>query len=330
MKIAILLIVGSLVVSAVSGFFVENLRPVEYLKDPPVVLDIPQGIGFNEITERIKTAGLIRSKKIFKTYAVLSGKANRIQGGGYSFSAPVSALELLKILTEGPREISMTIFPGMTLKEIDARLSELSIVVKGKLLDFNFDNLTTEYPFLKGVDSLEGYLLPDTYYFYENTRPETLVRKILDNFKERALPFFRTNDNVANVLKIASFLEKEIPDNDERRIAAGIIEKRLKNGIFLQIDATVIYAKCSGRFLDCPELFKDDFKIKSPYNTYLHVGLPPTPIGNPSVEAIKSVIEKKNSPYWYYLSDPKTKKTIFSKDFDEHNRNRVKYLLNNR
>ena len=107
---------------------------------------------------------------------------------------------------------------------------------------------------------------------------------------------------------IASMLEKEIPDDGEREIAAGILEKRLKNKMPLQIDATIIYLKCGGRFLNCAPLQKSDYKIDSPYNTYIYQGLPPAPISNPSLRAILAAIRGKDSSYWYYLSDPKTKR----------------------
>ncbi|PIV31820.1 endolytic transglycosylase MltG, partial [Candidatus Wolfebacteria bacterium CG02_land_8_20_14_3_00_37_12] len=138
------------------------------------------------------------------------------------------------------------------------------------------------------------------------------------------------NSGVLRLITIASYLEKEVPGNDDRRIVAGIIEKRLKIGMPIQIDATVLYNKCSGRFSECPLLVKSDFKKDSPYNTYTRLGLTPTPISNPSLDAIKAVIEKKDSGYWFYLSDPKTKKTIFSENLEKHNINRAKYLLNNK
>ena len=162
-----------------------------------------------------------------------------------------------------------------------------------------------------------------------------MVEKILNNFKIKVLPLIQEtsraidkNDKMPRILILASYLEKEVIDDNDREIVAGIFEKRLKAGMPLQIDATVIYAKCFGKFLNCPALQKSDYAIDSPYNTYRYSGLTPTSVANPSVESIKAVLNKKSSPYWYYLSDPKTKKTIFSEDFNEHNRNRAKYLLN--
>ncbi|MEE8131657.1 MAG: endolytic transglycosylase MltG [Candidatus Paceibacterota bacterium] len=298
-----------------------------------VILDIPQKLSFAEITEKLSQSGLIRSKKVFKIYSLITGRAHRFKPGKYFFppagEAGLSTPELTKILVAGPAEIPIIIYPGMTLKEIDERLTNSGIIQKNELINFNrdkFDNLKTRYSFLEGAKSLEGFLLPDTYYFFPVTEPDLTIQKILGNFKLKALPFFDNNANILKTLILASLLEKEIPDNNERQVAAGILEKRLSVGMALQVDATIVYIKCEGRFSNCPTLLKEDYKIDSPYNTYLEPGLPPTPISNPSLEAIKSAIEPIKTDYWYYLSDPETKRTIFSKTLEEHNKNKVKYL----
>ena len=100
-------------------------------------LDIPNGISFNEITERVYLSGLVKSKLSFKIFSLLSGRAHRFQAGSYSFDNPPSVNELTKILISGPKEISVTIFPGMTLKEIDDLLSELKIIGPNELVNYN-------------------------------------------------------------------------------------------------------------------------------------------------------------------------------------------------
>jgi len=185
---------------------------------------------------------------------------------------------------------------------------------------------------------LEGFLLPDTYIFFLGSDPDLVVKKFLDNFELKALPritqlvelrglpFFENSSNILKIINLASLLEKEIPDTKEQQIAAGILMKRLAVGMPLQVDAALVYGKCFGKFLDCPPLREEDYKIKSPYNTYLYGGLPKTPICNPGLKAIKAALNPQKSDYWYYLSDPKTKKTVFSKTLDEHNKNRAEYL----
>jgi len=330
-----------LLITLLIGIFINGLRPISapQLIQIPTSVDIQKGAGFNEITNLLISKGLIRSGLTFKLYAIFSGKAGYLKSGRYAFNSPISIPSLIKILGEGPAEISAVIFPGMTLKEIDERLASLGVIDRWDLINYNlakgFNNLEADYFFVKKAISLEGYLLPDTYRFYPNSDAETTVKKILNNFKEKVLPLVQEtgraidkNDKMPKILILASYLEKEVIDASEREIVAGIFEKRLKVGMPLQIDATIIYAKCLGEFLNCPALKKSDYAIDSPYNTYRYFGLTPTPIANPSLESIKAVLNKKSSSYWYYLSDPKTKKTIFSEDFNEHNRNSAKYLLN--
>lgn len=295
------------------------------------VVEIKKGMGFNEVTEELKKKNFIQSEIIFKIYSLISGQARQFKVGRYILPANISIPRLVGVLTDGPSEVSITIVPGMTVREIDERLSALAIIEPNSLINFNIHSLRGDYFWIERTSSLEGFLLPDTYNFLPGSESDLVVRKILDNFEAKALPLFEKNVNLLETIQLASLLEKEIPDYEEARLAAGILIKRLIVGIPLQVDAALIYSKCSGKFFDCPALQKADYKTDSPYNTYLYAGLPPTPISNPGLKAIKAALSPKNSDYWYYLSDPQTKKTIFSKTLDEHNKNRTKYLfkLNN-
>ncbi len=301
-----------------------NLNEPSRIKE----LEISSGMGFDEIADKLKTKDFIYSKQIFKIYSLLSGNSRQFKPGTFLLNSTLSIPELVKILTNGPTEVSAIIVPGMTLKEIDEKLSSLSIIKAGSLKNFDFASIKTNYPWLAKAQSLEGFLLPDTYYFFLDSDTSLVVQKFLNNFQSKALPFFKNNGNLLEDLTLASLLEKEVPDYSEQKIAAGILVKRLKVGMPLQVDASLIYIKCFGRFLNCPQLSNADYKIDSPYNTYLYNNLPPGPICNPNLETIKSALNPQQSEYWYYLSDPKTQKTIFSKTLDEHRQNRAKYLLN--
>lgn len=290
---------------------------------------IAPGTGFNEIADRLKSGGLIRSETVFKIYNLLTGQARRLKAGTYILSNNFSIIELSNALTAGPSDVSVLISPGMTLKEADEKLSFLNVIEPGELINFNVDSLKNNYPWLEEAKSFEGFILPDSYDFFLGSDADSVARKFLDSFALRVLPFFKRSDSILKTLILASLLEKEIPDYGERQIVAGILIKRLEAGMPLQVDASVIYAKCAGKFLNCPPLQEQDYKIDSPYNTYLYNALPEGPICNPDLDAIKAVLFYKKSDYWYYLSDPKTKKTIFAKTLDEQNQNRAKYLLNN-
>lgn len=337
-------IIGAIFFNIIAiNVFLAKLQPIAGLKEIPTIINLSKGTSFNEIADKLYSAGLIESKTAFKIYSLVKGNAHRLQGGKYKFDSAVSIPELVGILTAGPKDVSVVIFPGMTLKEIDDKLSEENIINKGNLINYGkFETLKNRHDFLSGAISLEGFLLPDTYNFKQDSDIESVIEKILNNFENKVMPIIAVDDfnfsslvapldkktnDLLRLIIIASYLEKEIPDNEERRVVAGIIEKRLKIRMPLQIDATILYNKCFGRFFGCSLLVKDDFKKDSPYNTYIRLGLTPTPISNPGLEAIKSAIEKKDSNYLYYISDPKTKKTIFSENLEKHNTNRAKYLL---
>ena len=334
-KFAIVILAFLLMVGFFSAVFSKNFNLPGAGGGKMIDINIPYGMSFNEITDNLYSAGLIKSKVIFKIYALLLGKADRIKSGFYQINSSAPPAKLLNILENGPLEVAATIFPGMTLKEIDDRFSDLKIIKKGDLIKYNgefknsseTDGLKKKFPYLKDEKSLEGYFLPDTYHFYQGSSIDFIAEKVISNFNDKVLPFLMGYDNFKDSLKIASLLEKEISDKDEQRIVAGILEKRLKAGMPLQIDATIVYIKCEGRFLNCGQLKKSDYKIDSPFNTYIYAGLIPAPISNPSLSTIKAAINGEDSPYWYYLSDIKTGKTIFSKTFDEHNVNRSVYFL---
>jgi len=290
-------------------------------------LEIKRGMSFNEIADNLKAENFIRSKIIFKIYSLITGEVRQFKPGRYILATNISIPELVKVLTKGPEEISVMITPGMTLKEIDDKLSLLNIIKPNDLVNLDINLFKNDYPWLAEAKTLEGFLLPDTYRFFPGSDINLVIHKFLDNFEIKALPFFEGSDNILDKLILASLLEKEIPDYEEKKIVAGILLKRLKTGTPLQVDASLVYAKCSGRFLGCLPLTELDYKIDSSYNTYLYPGLTKSPIANPGLESIKSVLNPQKTDYWYYLSDPKTQKTIFSKTLDEHNNNRAIYLL---
>jgi UPF0755 protein len=217
--------------------------------------------------------------------------------------------------------VTVTIPEGSNIYDIDRILSNAMVIRKGDLI-----NSTSSR-------NMEGKLFPDTYQFHMNASIAVVIQKMSDDFDLKALPLLNSDPvNESRDLIIASMLEKEVPAPLDRQIVAGIILKRLSQGIALDIDATVCYAKFRSHPTStqgCYPLTPLDFKIDSPYNTYLYKGLPLAPIGNPGTSAITAAIHPQVSPYLYYLSDPKTGKTIFAKTLDEQTQNKVKYLEGN-
>jgi len=218
---------------------------------------------------------------------------------------------------------TITIPEGYTVAQIDEVLTAAGVLNGGRLA--NLKPTDFDYPFLANAtgESLEGFLFPDTYEFFLNSPSRVVAQKMLDNFSSKAALLLEPETAYQTVI-IASMIEKEVPDKrNDRRLVAGIIESRLDLGMPLNVDAAVCYAESP---FGCAGVEDIDFEIDSRYNTYKYRGLPPGPISNPGLSAIKAALNPEDSDYLYYLSRPDTKETIFSKTLDEHTKNIVKYL----
>ncbi len=319
--------VGCLVLAG--AVFVRSLA-APARDDKPQIFTVLAGEGLRDLSDRLEVSGLIQSGASFRFYAVLVGSAHVLKPGAYEVAASESVPDIVEQFAKGPQDITVTITEGATLKDIDRTFAANGILQEGAVLQLSPAEFRDRYPFLKNAKSLEGFLFPDTYKFAPGSSAEVVAMKMLDVFAAKAYPeLVASGKDWYSRLIIASLIEKEVPDEaEDRAIVSGIIARRLNIGMGLQIDATVLYATCAGALLTCDNLrlTRDDYSIASPYNTYAHAGLPPTPIANPGVDAIRAALHPQKTDYLFYLTDPKTKRTIFSKDFEEHNYSRAKYL----
>lgn len=290
-----------------------------------ITVEILPGAGLKEISQNLYQKDVIRSPFLFKVYNFFRGTRKELKPGFYELDKNMPFGKLVDALVGGPEEISVVIAPGMTLKEIDSALGRKKIISEDALTDFGVSRLKNNYPFLAQANSLEGFLLPDTYQFVQHSGAQTVAEKILDNFQNKVyIPYLQeknrldNNDGFFSKIIIASLLEKEVISEEEQKMAADIINRRLAVNMPLQIDASALYAECQGKFLGCSLLDRPDLSINSPFNTYKYRGLPPAPVANPGVQAIFAALHPIKNNYWYYLSDRETKKTIFSKTLREH------------
>lgn len=293
------------------AYFIYGLSPVAS-GDSMVFVEVKKGDGFRDIAKFLEAKGLIRSATAFKLYSMISGSAHRLKPGNYSLSPSWNAAAIVNTLVEGPAEdISITIVEGETVLDINKKLHNAGVLGDGISIS----------------KKMEGYLFPDTYRFFPNSSLDEVIKKFEHNFKVKTAELFqnKNEDFKKKIITIASLIEKEVPFHDDRFLVSGILWNRLKVDMPLQVDASVCYAK-HRTSAGCYPLKRSDFQIDSLYNTYKYYGLPPGPIGNPGLSAIEAAMNPKNSDFWYYLSDPETKKTIFAKDLEEHNENRAKYL----
>jgi len=278
------------------------------------LVKIEDGLTLSQIGERLEENGVIGSNTIFVLLARMMGKESNIKFGDYFFEKPISIFSLIRRLVSadfGIDPIKVTIFEGTASKDIAKKFKNFK----------NFD----EKEFVELTRDMEGYLFPDTYFFLPGVSARQVARTMRINFdgkiKTLSDKIEQSDRDFSEILTMASLIEKEIAHREGRRIVSGILWKRIKVGMPLQVDAVFHYIKGENN----GRVTFSDLKIDSPYNTYLNKGLPPGPISNPGLDSIEAALEPKDSPYWFYLTG-KDGITRFSKDFEEHKMNRVKYL----
>ncbi|MDE2019230.1 MAG: endolytic transglycosylase MltG [Patescibacteria group bacterium] len=314
-KLAILAAVAAITVACIFYF---ALRPADAGNPAPVVFEIRHGESFTDIVHGLAAANLIRSSLAFEVASVASGEAFHLKAGLYRLDPAMSSFAILsQLASSGGQPITVTIPEGKNIYEIDAALANALVIKPGELVAYDKNG---EWRMEDGEwGTLEGHLFPDTYQFAPGSGIQDVVQKFLDNFRAKAAPVLGdTTSTAEQTLILASILEKEVQTPADQAIVAGILEKRLAAGMYLDVDATVKYGNLvSG---------SERPATSSPYDTYHHKGLPPTPIGNPGLQVIQAALHPQNSPYWYYLSDPKTGKTIYARTLAEQNKNIALYL----
>jgi UPF0755 protein len=267
------------------------------------IFSVKRGEGLFEIGENLEKEGVIKNKIFFDFYVILIRKEKNLQAGKYFLSSSMNVPQIAqKIISGDIAKMKVTIPEGFTVKEIEEKLG---IKLPG--------------------ENLEGYLFPDTYYFPIDVSGEEVVKIMRENFEKKISPYKeeieKSGRSLQEIITMASLLEKEVKTKEEKEIVSGILWKRLKAGIPLQVDATITYI--TGK--KTTKIPLEDLQIDSPYNTYKYKGLPPGPICNPGLESILAALYPKESDYWYYLSTPEGK-TLFFKTLEEHNLAKAKYL----
>lgn len=285
----------------------------------PVEISIPSGTAISEIGRILEKNNVIKSRFLFVLYSKLKGGFPK--SGYYRFEGKLSIKDVWEKLYRGEERLfRFTIIPGDDLLDIGRNLEKEGFLSKERFYRYVFDKKNVEKLGLEG-STFEGYFPPETYYLRKNADVEEIVKSFLKIFTERYRPVLKSIDGLSGyeVMIIASLVEKETSIPEEKPIIAGIIIKRLKKGMKLQIDPTVIYGlklmgKWEGKF------DKNSMKIDSPYNTYIKTGLPPTPISSFSLKTLISVINYQETDFLYFFSkDGKTH--IFSKTYREHLKN---------
>ena len=293
-------------------------------------VDIRPGTGTRAIGDRLAEAGVVRDRLTFRVALWLSGRATRLQAGEYRFTEAATPGEVIDKLARGDVfVISVTIPEGLTMRET-ARIVEQ----KGLGSAAAFVEAAGDATLVRALDpaarDLEGYLFPETYALSRNADAPRIVRLMTDAFHRALSPDVRAAADarglsVRQLVTLASIVEKETGKPEERPIVASVYQNRLKIGMPLQCDPTVIFAlEKAGRYHG--NLHRDDLSFDSPYNTYRYPGLPPGPIAAPGRASLEAAVHPAESNYLYFVSR-NDGSHAFASTLEEHNRNVQKYQV---
>ena len=298
----------------------------------PRIVSIPAGATLRQIAARLAQVGVIRHQGMFVLYARLRGAAAQLQAGEYALRATMSPAQVLDILRHGNVIYhSLTIPEGLTVRDIAALIAAKGLGDRQTIL-----RLAHDAAFIRSlgltVPSLEGYLFPETYHVPRSMNERDLLRLMVQTLRKNytrdiALRAQRLGMTQHEVVTLASLIEKEAHVDEERPLISAVFHNRLRKGMRLQADPTVIYAL--GERFD-GNLRKKDLAIDSPYNTYRYAGLPPGPIANPGRRSLQAAVAPAPVDYLYFVATGKHGRHHFSTTLREHNQAVRKYQLGRR
>jgi UPF0755 protein len=307
--------------------------PYQGFSPQGVFVDLPHGASSRTVARLLKQNGVVRSAFAFELYARRHPK-RRLQAGEYFFNHAISGHDVFWQVADGHvYEQPFTVREGETIFDIAHDLEAEKLMTFDEFLSAaqNPELIRDIAPHAK---TLEGFLFPATYFLPRHPTATNVTAEMVRKFKEewqRIAPAESQHDTtglehgrpVISVVTLASLVERETPQPDERPLVAGAFENRLRHNIALQCDPTVIYAlQDAGQYKGT--LTGADLHFPSPYNTYAHPGLPPGPIGNPGEASLRAALDPAKTDYIYFVANTQGGH-FFAATLAEHNRNVTKY-----
>lgn len=305
-------------------------RPYKGYAGEEQFVEIPQGAGPLSIGRRLVDAGVIRDTLVFRYELARTGTGKRLQAGEYRFDRPMAVKEVVAAIAHGDVYLRpITFREGLTARQM-AELFES----KGFGAATEFVAAASNGSLVRAIDpaasDLEGYLFPDTHALPRRTTAAQLVARMVGGFEKVLTPDLRARAearglSVRELVTLASIVEKETGKPEERSLVAAVYSNRLKIGMGLQCDPTVIYAlERAGRYTG--NLTREDLRFDSPYNTYRYAGLPPGPIANPGRASLEAAANPADVPYLYFVSR-NDGSHAFASTLDEHNHNVFEFQI---
>lgn len=316
-KFFFLIVLLVLIIGGFGAWWINGITPTDSADKQERVFIVDQGEGVRQVANKLKTQGLIKDPVIFFLLVKQQGIEGKIQAGEFLLSPAMSASKVADVLQTATNDFRVTIPEGK-------RAEEVAEILQKHFL--NYDPTWEEQ-----LIANEGYLFPDTYSFAKEATIDTIIMTMRDNFEKKyaTIPQHTRSVSKEDLVIIASMVEREALFDEDRPLVASVIFNRLDIGMGLNIDATVQYVlgyQSMNKTWWKRHLTTTDLKVDSQYNTYIHAGLPPTPISNPGLEVLTAVATAPDTDYMYYISD-NTGHNHYTKTLEEHNIAIEKYGL---
>lgn len=328
-RLGLLALLAIAALGAFAGWLDSQLsRPYRGHRPEQVFVDIPRGTSRWEIAGLLKSNDVIRNRLAFAFFSEWH-RRHALQAGEYLFDGPANSRQVFWKVAHGQIFVRTILVPeGWTMYDIAAEVGNQSICTRDEFLAAAHDTSLIR-DIAPRAKSLEGFLFPSTYDFTRHVTCDQITRRMVQNFRRvwqsvrsQQAPGDPANLSVEQIVTLASLVERETPDAEERPLIAGIFYNRLKRGYPLQCDPTVQYAfDLVGRPIRAVR--PQDLRVDSPYNTYEHPGLPPGPIANPGEASLRAALSPAQTDYFYFVANNEGGH-FFSKTLAEHNRNVAK------
>jgi UPF0755 protein len=315
---------------AVAWLYVRVNQPYRGYESSEQFVDLPPGSGSMAIAQRLVASGVVRDLTTFRTAIWMSRQGRHLKAGEYRFDRPMTPFEVIDKIARGDVYVVTVTFPeGLTAAEMAAIFEAhgLGPAASFKTAARNGSLVRALDP---GATDLEGYLFPETYALSRHADAAKLVAQMVSRFEHVFTPEMRAaaaarHLSVRQAVTLASIVEKETARADERPLVAAVYATRLRIGMPLQCDPTVIYALTKAGRYD-GNIHKADLSYDSPYNTYRYPGLPPGPIASPGRASLEAAVHPADADYLYFVSRNDGSHE-FARTLEEHNRNVRKYQV---
>jgi UPF0755 protein len=301
-------------------------KPYQRFASDGVFVTIPKGASRRAAARILEREGVVRSSIALEFYARRHPRRT-LQAGEYFFSAPATGKDIFWALANGNVYAQpFTVLEGQTIFDIAQDLQTAKFMLADDFLKAASDPAAVQ-DIAPQAKTLEGFLFPATYHLPRHPAAAELTAEMVKKFKEEwahiAPASYESSQSVTSVVTLASLVERETPRPEERPLVASVFENRVRKGMLMQCDPTVVYAlQQAGGYTGT--LSTKDLHFDSPYNTYVHAGLPPGPIGNPGEASLRAALKPAQSDYLYFVANTQGGH-FFSATLAEHNKNVLKY-----